>query len=207
MNNKKRGSLPLAALCMLFAVLVIAVIPTDAEAAIYDDTLRVHILASSDSEADQALKLTVRDKILEKYSTALSGSENIDEAVARIEELLPTILSDAREWVAEEGYSYEVNGVVTREWYDTRVYEDFTLPKGYYASLKITLGEGAGKNWWCVMFPPLCLDIATDGAPSADSEGGYSDAETRLIGKGKYSVKFKILELASEALRQISKRG
>ena len=207
MNNKKRGSLPLAALCILFAALVLAVIPTDAEAAIYDDTLRVHILASSDSDADQALKLTIRDKILEKYGTALSGSSDIDEAAARIEELLPSILSDARGWVADEGYSYSVDGEITREWYDTRVYEDFTLPRGYYASLKIILGEGEGKNWWCVMFPPLCLDIATEGAPSVDGNGGYSDAETRLIGRGKYSVKFKILELASDALSQISKRG
>ena len=78
---------------------------------------------------------------------------------------------------------------LSREWYETREYEDFTLPKGYYTSLRVVIGSGEGQNWWCVMFPPLCLDASTDA--------GYSRSEELLISK-KYSIKFKIVELVSE---------
>ena len=204
MNKKKRGSLPLCALCMLIAVTALAVIPTEAEAAIYDDTLRVHILASSDSDADQALKIELRDKILEKYSSSLVGSSSLDEAISRTEARLPEIISDVNAWIVEAGFSYTARGEVVREWYGRREYQDFALPAGYYASLKITLGEGAGKNWWCVMFPPMCLDIATDS--TKEDAGQYTESEERLIG-GKYKIKFKLLELAAEAVGQLSKRG
>ena len=103
----------------------------------------------------------------------------------------------------ERGYDYGCEVEIGVEWYDTREYEDFTLPKGYYTSLRVMLGEAEGKNWWCVMYPPLCLDIATEDAPD-DGALGYSKEEYALITNDGYNVKFKVLEVFSEAF---SKKG
>ncbi len=177
--------------------MIIAVIPTDAEGAIYEDTVRLHILANSDSEEDQALKLKIRDDILREFSSSLSCTDSTEEAKTKINTLLPEIEAFARNRIREYGYGYDVKATLTREWYDTREYEDFTLPKGYYTSLRIIIGEGSGQNWWCVMFPPLCLDMATESAPRDDGIKKYSDSEITLISGNGYRAKFKILELVS----------
>lgn len=177
---------------VLLCALVIAVIPTEAEGAIYDDTVRLHIIASSDSEEDQALKLHVRDVILHEYGELLSPMENADRAAEEIERLLPLIEESAARAVAEWGYEYKVRATLGKENYGTRRYDGFTLPAGEYTSLRIVIGEGEGKNWWCVMYPPMCL-----GA----SVSSYSAQETRLIEGGEKKIKFKILELLSEGLK------
>ena len=182
------------AFVLLIATLMMSLFPTDAEAKIYEDTVRLHILANSDSDADQELKLKIRDKVLLKYGELLSSSKSIDEATEKTEELLSDIEADAKEWIRELGYSYSVRVTLTTEWYETRDYEDFSLPCGYYSSLRIIIGEGGGKNWWCVMYPPLCMDIATENAPADDGLIDYTREELTLIKSGKYNVKFKILE-------------
>lgn len=197
-------SLPLYALSLLVATLLIAVIPTDAEAKIYEDTIRLHILANSDTKEDQALKLEIRDRILEKYGVMLSASKSVEQAKNEMEELLQIIEQDATTWIHELGYDYEVRATLSEEWYDTREYEDFTLPAGYYTSLRVIIGDGDGKNWWCVMYPPLCTEIATERAPGDDFVIDYSKEEISLIQGGKYNVKFKILEDLS---RVFSKNG
>lgn len=179
---------------LLLAVLIAAAIPTEADAAIYDDTVRLHILANSDSDEDQELKLHIRDKLLERYGALLAEAEDIEEAKATAEALLPQMREDAENWIREAGFDYECEVTLTEEWYDTREYDGFTLPKGRYTSLRVLIGDAEGHNWWCVMFPALCLDIATEDAPSDDALLGYSDAEIRLIGGG-YTVKFRLLEL------------
>ena len=194
--ENKNGTL-LAVLALLLSTLVIALMPTEAEAEIYEDTLRLHILANSDSEDDQELKLKVRDRLLTEYGEMLKG-ESIGEAVGIINEKLSEIEEDVEEWIREYGYSYDASVTLSREWYDTREYEDFTLPKGEYTSLRVIIGEGEGKNWWCVMFPPLCLDIASESAPADDGISSYTDEEIRLISGKKYNIKFKILELISD---------
>ena len=83
----------------------------------------------------------------------------------------------------------------------TRNYESFSLPKGYYTSLKIVIGRGEGKNWWCVMFPPLCLDMATESAPADDAVKKYSSEEFILVSKNGYNAKFKVLEIISGAFK------
>lgn len=176
---------------ILFATLTIALIPTEAEAAIYEDTVRLHILAPSDSTEDQALKFAVRDLVLKNYSEQMRGAVCAEDAVAKITELIPIIESDIKEFLEEGGYGYTVSVCVGEEWYGTREYKNFTLPMGEYASLIITLGEGEGQNWWCVMYPPLCLDIATS------ENTGYTEEERGLITRGGYRVKFKLLELLS----------
>ena len=193
----KKLFLPVFAL--LFASLIIAAMPTEAEAAIYTDTVRLHILAASDSEDDQRLKLEIRDEILKKYGEALKCEGDISAAKRKITELLPEIQIFVQEKIKERGYGYSATATLSEEWYDTREYEDFTLPKGTYTSLRIIIGKGEGKNWWCVMFPPLCLDIATENAPKDDGIIDYTKEEIKLITTKKYNVKFKILELLSDA--------
>ncbi len=182
---------------LLIATLILAAMPTDAEAMIYEDTVRLHILAASDSEEDQALKLSVRDSLLRKYGKRLAAAENKGEAERMAGALLDEIRLDAERWIREAGYSYGVRVTLTKEWYDTREYESFTLPAGVYTSLRVIIGEGEGKNWWCVMYPPLCIDIATENAPSDDATIDYTKEETTLITDKGYNVKFKILEIIS----------
>ena len=199
MNTKTKNNCLGAAVALLLATMLAALLPTEAEARIYEDTLRLHILANSDSEEDQELKLEIRDKILEKYADRLKDSGNITEAEGIALALLSDIERDAEEWVRELGYDYPVTVTLTQEWYDTREYEDFTLPCGYYDSLQVIIGSGGGKNWWCVMYPPLCMDIATERAPVDDAALNYTKEELMLISGKKYNVKFKILEIVSEA--------
>ena len=193
----KKLILPIFA--MLFGALLLAVIPTEAEAAIYEDTIRLHILAPSDSEEDQKLKLEIRDEILKRYGAELKSAEDACDARDKIEALLPEIETVVKEETKKRGYEINVKANLSREWYDTREYESFTLPKGEYLSLRIILGEGEGKNWWCVMFPPLCLDVACEKAPADDAVQGLSKEETILISQKQYNAKFKILEILSGA--------
>ena len=185
----------LSILTVLISTLMIAVIPTEAEAAIYIDTVRLHILAASDSAEDQGIKLELRDLLLYEYSEELGGADDIFSAKAEITRLLPEITETCNEFLTERGLNYKARAELCEEWYSTREYKDFSLPQGYYTSLKITLAEGDGANWWCVMYPPMCLDIAT-------SEAEYSDQEFKLISPSGYNVKFKLLELASELTKK-----
>ncbi len=187
------------AFTVLIATMLIAAIPTEAEGRIYEDTIRLHILANSDSKNDQELKIKIRDRILLKYGSLLSQGESVSEAKGKINGLLPEIKSDTEKWIAELGYNYKVDAIIGEEWYDTREYEDFTLPAGYYTSLRIIIGNGNGQNWWCVMYPPLCLEMATEAAPHDDGFIDYTKEEISLIKSGKYQVKFKILEDLSRA--------
>ena len=189
---------------VLVLTFTVAMLPTDKDAAIYDDTLRLHILANSDSEMDQAIKYEMRDRILEKYGEALDDAESFEDAEARIGSIIPEIESDVDAWLEEAGYDYTSEVTLGVEWYDTREYEDFSLPKGYYTSLRVMLGEADGQNWWCVMYPPLCLDVATEDAPFDDAVSGYSKEEYILISEKRYNVKFKMLEVFSDAF---SKNG
>ena len=193
----KKLILPIFA--VLLSTLIIAILPTEAEAAIYEDTIRLHILAASDKEDDQRLKLELRDELLLKYGDELKTTEDIELAKAKIAILLPEIENFLQNEIIERGYEYSVSATLTEEWYDTREYENFTLPKGRYTSLRIIIDKGEGKNWWCVMFPPLCLDIATEKAPTDDGIIDYTKEEISLITSNKYTVKFKILEILSDA--------
>ena len=180
---------------LLAVTAVIAAIPTESEAAIYEDTVRLHILANSDDDEDQETKLKIRDRVLEKYSTELGGYLSADDAAEGIDELLFSIEKDVETWLAELGCKYGAKASLSYEWYDTREYGEFTMPKGVYRSLVIELGRAEGRNWWCVMYPPMCLDIATQDL-------GYTSEEEALISASGYAVKFKILEIASIILEK-----
>lgn len=194
---KKMNKLFFYAITLLLTTLTLALIPTEAEGKIYEDTVRLHILANSDTEEDQELKIKIRDDILGEFSERLSDFESAEEAKESIEDTIRDIESFCEERIRSYGYSYDVSVTLGKEWYETREYEDFTLPKGYYSSLKVVIGSGEGKNWWCVAYPPLCLDMALENAPSDDAVKKYSDSEFQLITRGGYTAKFKVLELVS----------
>jgi len=186
----------LPTICILLCTLCIVFVPTDAEAAIYEDTIRLHILAPSDSVEDQTLKLTVRDKILSKYGNLLKSADGFDDAQEKICLSISDIEKDCNEWIRELGYSYTAKAELSEEWYNTREYSSFTLPSGSYTSLKITIGSGKGQNWWCVMYPPMCLDA------SLKKDTNYTEEEKNLITNERYRVKFKLLEAASELFKK-----
>lgn len=179
---------------LLIITLLISVMPTDAEANIYEDTIRLHILANSDSREDQELKIVVRDGVLNEFGERLRLAGSFEAAEKLCKDIIPEIEKYAERIIREAGYSYDVNIKLGEEWYETRDYDGFSLPCGYYTSLRILIGEGEGKNWWCVMYPPLCTELASESAPADDGLIDYTKEEMILISSGKYNIKFKILE-------------
>lgn len=192
MEGVKKTILPIIAL--LLSSLMLMIIPTEAEAAIYQDTVRLHIRAASDSEEDQSVKLAVRDMLIDRYGGIFCEADGISGAKETILKNLNAIERDIELLLNDLGYSYGATLELCTEWFDRRTYESFTLPEGYYKALIVRLGEGEGRNWWCVMYPPLCLDIAT-------GKSGYSEGERALISQSGYKVKFKILEGVSRLFK------
>ena len=168
---------------------------------IADNVLRLHVLANSDSEEDQALKLKVRDAILESGQETFSGAANAKEAEARIVADSDKLLATAEAVIQEEGYDYDVALEVTDDSFPTRTYGNITLPAGEYRAVRLVIGEGEGKNWWCVMFPALCLP----GASETSLDAVLSDDEIELVESDpKVDVRFKIAEVF-EGLRSKAK--
>ncbi len=156
--------------------------------------IRLHVVANSDSEEDQALKLKVRDAVTEDVAGLLDGVTKRAEAVRLIEENLDEITAAARETVIKNGCDFDVAAAVGEETFPTRDYETFSLPAGEYTSLRVVIGSGSGQNWWCVIFPPLCVSAATD---AGEALSGLTDEEIRLITEEgpEYVLKFKAIEL------------
>lgn len=152
-----------------------------------DKLIRIHIIANSDSEADQALKLTVRDGILGTVSELTDGCENKDEAMAAISEGLDELGTKAREIVDGNGFDYCVSCTLAREEFDERRYDGFTLPAGEYDSLCLRIGDAKGKNWWCVCYPSVCVGAAV----SVDDCGVFTDGELVII-KEPERVRYKL---------------
>lgn len=155
---------------------------------ISNKVLRLHILANSDSTEDQNLKLGLKNYFLENTSDLFSGKtleENIE--IAKKNTLALEVLCN--KFITESGYDYETKVIVDKEYFDTRVYDDFTLPAGVYNSIKIVIGEGSGHNWWCIVFPSVCLYSCSE------SMSDYlTEEEMELISDG-YTPKFKIIEI------------
>lgn len=156
--------------------------------------VRLHVIAASDDKAEQALKLEVRDSVLEYLAPKLEGVTGAEGARAVIEGSLEGIRTAASR--AADGR--EVAVTLGEEMYPTREYDGFRLPAGRYSSLRVTLGEGAGQNWWCVVFPPLCMGAASDFDEAA-ALSGLSDKDICFITKtDDYVLKFKSLELLAK---------
>ena len=160
-----------------------------------DKVVRLHVLANSDSEEDQALKLRVRDRVLERATELLEQSADRQEAEALLRGNLLELENLAAEEIAAAGYDYPVTAELTDTTFPTREYDGFTLPAGEYLALRIVIGEGAGQNWWCVVFPPLCTTASADVPASALAAGLTQEDVNLITGEPGYVLKFKTVEL------------
>ena len=190
----------IGALCLSFLLLftVVSILPVNGETEIYDDMIRLHVLAASDSEEDQNLKLKVRDAVLLEASKITA--DNPEEAYIKTEKSLELLKRAAEEKIKEEGYSYPVSVVLGEEKYPEREYDGFTLPEGTYTSLRVLIGEAEGKNWWCVLYPPLCTSTA-EKREEVFIAAGFTDEQYKVITESNnktYKIKFKIAEIIKD---------
>ena len=161
------------------------------------ELVRLHVVAASDSEEDQAIKLRVRDAVLESVQTALTDVTDIRQARAYIEEHLPKIEAVANEVLAAAGCGDVAAVSLQVEEFAARVYDTFSLPAGLYDALRITIGPGEGRNWWCVVFPSLCLPATSQGFEDVAAGAGFSDGLTGSL-TGEYEVRFFLLDLLGQ---------
>lgn len=181
------------ALCMLCSFL-----PAKSDMRIYDDIVRLHIIAASDSDDDQRLKEGVRDAVLPLLAEASEQAKNAKEAELFLSATLDAARETAENYLRANGCDDPVSVTVSREEYPEKSFEDITLPAGTYTSLRIMIGEASGHNWWGVLFPQLCT-----GAASAEKElkkTGFTSDQIKILTESespKYKIKFKILEIFS----------
>ena len=164
-----------------------------------DGVIRLHIRAASDGAADQAVKLRVRDAVLEKTAALLRRADSAPRAQETLRRALPELEETAEETLAASGFCYGAKVSLGRGYFDARAYGDVTLPAGEYTSLEIDLGGGTGHNWWCVLFPPLCAPGET-----ADPLSFFNDSEADVLTPGgSVQVRLRIAELAKAAAKRL----
>ena len=162
------------------------------------DVVRLHVVANSNGAEDQAVKLLVRDAVLEEAARWYQGAGSMEEASSQLCTHLQSIAGAARQVLGEQGVGYSATAQMTEMYFPTRDYGDFRLPAGRYRTLRVTLGEGAGKNWWCVLFPSLCLPAATQ----EEALLTLPEGERQVVEGGQdVQVKLKAVELW-ESLRE-----
>ncbi len=198
------------AVCLAFIFIFIGLMPIHGEAKIYDSVIRLHVLANSDSEEDQALKLSVRDAILAEAGGIIPEGASREEAISAITANIGRLEAIAAEQIQKEGYEYPVTIELGDEEYPTRNYEGMCFPSGSYLSLRVMIGAAEGQNWWCVLFPPLCLSAASEKQSNEDAfiSVGLSEEQYKIITETdntKYEVRFKILESIESAYRGFKK--
>ena len=196
MNSKQ-----LTLFLLIFSILTMlsipfaALVPSAEEEALYDSVIRLHVLANSDSDTDQALKLKVRDSILSAAADAVEGCKDFDSALSSLGAALDELRAAAEKTVRSEGYDYPVEVTLTTESYPTREYRGVSLPAGEYTSLRVLIGEAGGHNWWCVAFPTLCLPATSEGFQEVSAEAGLSGTlEKTLAGEEGYEIRFFLLD-------------
>lgn len=175
----------------LILTVIFSLIPFTAQCkSLEKDIFRLHILANSDLESDQELKLKVRDKVLSYTEDLYKDCETKEDTIKVTENNLVNILNVAQKEVYNLGYNYKVKGEITNMYFHTRQYGKFTVPSGFYDALRITIGKGEGHNWWCVMYPSFCLGESSDLENS-----NLTDSEKNLISDNdNYKIKFQVVE-------------
>ncbi len=171
-----------------------------------EKTVRLHVVANSDSAADQAQKLRVRDAVLQEVAELTKNCKDASQARTVLGAHLGTIEASARRVLADEGSGYGVSVSLGVEDFPTRTYETFTLPAGSYPALRVRIGAAQGHNWWCVVFPSLCTAATSDAVEEYAAVGGFDRSETDLItgGEEKYEFRFKTLEWLQDFLSWFS---
>jgi len=159
------------------------------------ELIRLHVVANSNSESDQAIKLQVRDAVTDSLRDAMESVADVEEAKQWLQSNLQLIQNIANETLENAGSCDHAVVSLCKEAFDTRYYDTFTLPAGIYNALRITIGEGAGKNWWCVVFPSLCVPATVDGFEAAAVSAGFPDSLNKtLAGESQYEIRFFILD-------------
>ena len=162
-----------AILCGFVICLALSMTDFDAQSKeISNEVFRLHILANSDSEADQNLKLSVRDEVQKFCYNIYDNAKTKADAEKIISDKLDDIVAVAQNEVYKNGYDYPVKAEIVNMYFTNRVYDNITLPAGDYDAVRITIGEGKGHNWWCVMFPPICISAADNDAEISDVLSG-----------------------------------
>ena len=183
-------------LVVVIGVLITSVAAQNTQAALSEKVVRLHVLANSDTEEDQNLKLMVRDAILEHTEQLLKSTESRKEVEALLRGQLLELEQVASETIRIVGFEYPVSVELTETAFPTKEYDGFSLPAGEYLSLRVLIGNAQGQNWWCVVFPPLCTAVAAE-VPNIAREAGFSEEEVALITDEtpEYILNFKLLEL------------
>lgn len=165
-----------------------------AQAQLADHVIRLHVLANSDQQADQELKLQVRDAILARTDAILAGQNNAAQAATLLQEHLDDLAQTAEAEVQAQGYDYPVEVRLEETWFPTRTYENVALPAGNYLALRVLIGQAEGHNWWCVVFPSLCLTAVSETSLQA---AGLTHGDYALISEEEqdYQIRFKTVEL------------
>lgn len=168
---------------------------------IAESVFRLHVIANSDSDEDQNLKYIVRDKLLEYMNQICTNCSSKEEAISIVKQNSEQFKQIALNTVKEQGYSYDVNINIGNFEFPTKTYGDISLPSGYYDALRVEIGEAKGRNWWCVMFPPLCfVDITSGVVPEESKElmqNNLTEEEFALVSdtsNSEIQFKFKLLE-------------
>ena len=181
-------------LCVaLILTMLFSVLPFEASCQeIRKDVFRLHILANSDTDKDQSLKLKVRDAVLEYTEKLYKNSNTKEEAEILTSKNLQNIANVAKQVIVDNGYNYNVTCQIEDVYFNTRTYENVTMPSGTYRALQIKIGDAKGKNWWCVMYPTLCVGASTDYKALDDK---LNDKEYDTLVNEKTQYKFKIVEI------------
>lgn len=160
-----------------------------------ENVIRLHVVAHSDSPQDQAVKLAVRDAVTEYLEPELAGLSDVEAAREFLRDHLQELKAVADGVLAREGFSLEAAVTLDEEAFSTRQYDTFSLPAGVYDALRITLGQGQGKNWWCVVFPGLCLPATSQGFADTAAGAGFSQELTGTLEQEQgYEIRFFVLD-------------
>lgn len=160
-----------------------------------EQIIRLHVVADTDDPADQELKLQVRDEILRLVHAIKEGASSKEEALTRLREQLPALEEAANAVLSKEGKEYHAAVTLDEEAFPTRFYDTFSLPAGIYDSLRVTIGSGQGKNWWCVVFPDLCMPAASAEVEDAAVAAGFSDTLSKTLTRQEgYEIRFLVLD-------------
>lgn len=164
-----------------------------------EELIRLHVVANSDRVEDQELKLLVRDAIIASLRQALADVRDTEQAKEYLQENLPKLQELANKTLDAAGSAQQAVVTLCREGFPTRQYNTFSLPAGIYEALRVTIGDGAGKNWWCVVFPSLCVPQTSQGFSDTAAGAGFPDALSgALTGEEPYQIRFYLLDKLGE---------
>ena len=181
-------------LLLLAAAFYLGTVASDRQV-LSENLIRLHVVADSNSAEDQQIKLQVRDAITAKLETVMDDFSDLETAKAYLQAHLPELEKIANDTLKAAGNGCRAVVTLAKEAFPTREYDTFTLPAGIYESLRVTIGSGEGKNWWCVVFPSLCASATTDGFEDTAVSAGFSDRVAgTLTGKQEYRVRFFLLD-------------